>query len=317
MANAVVENPTTGNQNPSRFQRLRRNPIVVKELRGRMRGNRAFAVLTGYLVLLSFGVGIVLLSVLAARNSPGSVSLRQSYGKAVFWVVVGMELLIVSFVAPALTAGAISSEREHQTYDLLRASLLSARSLVFGKLSSAFSFTVLLLFAALPLQSLAFLFGGVAIEEFLIASLLLIVSAFTFSAIGIYFSSLTKRTLVSTVLSFGTTIFIIFGLPILALISANLFQTSMNNPANSMSLTTEALLVFAGWLLVSINPIATAIATEAILISEQSAFYFAFPLSSGATFPILSPWISYTLLYLLISIAVIGLSIRLVRKKEA
>ena len=298
-------------------ERLRRNPIVVKELRGRMRGNRAFVLITVYLALLSGGIGIVFLSLLTTQNSPSSVDVRQTLGKAIFWVVVSMELLTVSFIAPALTAGAISSEREHQTYDLLRASLLPARSLVSGKLFSAFSFIFLLLFAALPLQSLAFLFGGVAIEEFLIASLLLVVSALAFSSIGIFFSSLTKRTLVSTVLSYGAAMMIIFGLPILVLISINLLQTAMNNPANQISLTNQAFLVLGGWLLVSINPIATAIVTELILISEQSAFYYALPLSGGATFPILSPWISYTLFYLLLSVVLIGLSVRFVKKREA
>ncbi len=32
---------------------IRRNPIALKELRGRMRGARAFVILTGYVTLMS------------------------------------------------------------------------------------------------------------------------------------------------------------------------------------------------------------------------------------------------------------------------
>jgi ABC-type transport system involved in multi-copper enzyme maturation permease subunit len=316
MSEAIINDTEARKNRLALPGRLRRNPIVVKELRGRMRGNRAFVLITIYLALLAGGIGIIFLSMLTARNSPSAVDVRQMMGKAIFWVVVSMELLTVSFIAPALTAGAISSEREHQTYDILRASLLPARSLVFGKLFTALSFIFLLLFAALPLQSLAFLFGGVAVEEFLIASLLLVVSALAFSSIGILFSSLTKRTLVSTVLTYGAAIMVIFGLPILVFILASVFQSFVNNLGNQMNVTTETLLVLGGWLLISINPLATAVVTEAILINEQSAFYFAFPLSGGATFPILSPWISYTLFYLLLSAVLILLSIHFVKRRE-
>src|SRR3972149_5434733 len=137
--------------------RFRRNPVVMKELRGRMRGGKAFVILTIYLLLLSTAISIVFLAFTASQNPVGSSDVRQVLGKAIFGMVVGMELFTVSFIAPALTSGAISSEREHQTFDLLRTTLLPARSFVLGKLFSSLFYIVLLLFAALPLQSLAFL----------------------------------------------------------------------------------------------------------------------------------------------------------------
>ena len=144
---------------------LTRNPVVLKELRGRMRGPRAFIVLTLYLLLMSGFVALLYLVYIASVNSAVSGNSGQLVGKFVFGAVVGIELLLVCFIAPAFTAGAISGERERQTYDLLRTTLLPAQALVLGKLASALSYMLLLLVAAFPLQSLAFLLGGVGPEE--------------------------------------------------------------------------------------------------------------------------------------------------------
>ncbi|HRE26176.1 MAG TPA: hypothetical protein PK954_06060 [Anaerolineales bacterium] len=150
------------------------NPVVLKELRGRMRGARAFVVLTVYLVLLAGFVIFLYYLYSASTATAFSASQRGLVGKFVFGGVVGIELLLVCFIAPAFTVGAVSGERERQTYDLLRTTLLPARSLVLGKLGSALVYILLLLFTALPLQSLAFLLGGVAIEELVLATLLLV-----------------------------------------------------------------------------------------------------------------------------------------------
>ena len=167
---------------------LTRNPVTLKELRGRMRGARAFITLVIYLGLMSAFVSLLYaLYVSSGSNYYSGYNAgpdRQLLGKFVFGAVVGIELLLVCFICPAFTVGAISGERERQTFDLLRTTLLRARALVLGKLVSSLSYAALLLVAALPLQSLAFLLGGVAAEEVAIASVLLLSTAFLYSAAG-------------------------------------------------------------------------------------------------------------------------------------
>jgi hypothetical protein len=82
------------------------------------------------------------------------------------------------------------------------------------------------------------------------------------------------------------------------------------------SLTAEMTLLVGGWLLVSFNPLATAAASELILIEQQNAFYFSLPLSNGVTVSLPSPWIVYCLVYLLLSLLLLWLSVRLVRRVE-
>jgi hypothetical protein len=81
-------------------------------------------------------------------------------------------------------------------------------------------------------------------------------------------------------------------------------------------------LITLGWLLVSTNPISTAIASEAILLQEQSPWYFSISLPSSAQvpnppdIPVISPWIGYVVGYLLLSLVLIRLSIRIVSRPE-
>ena len=291
-----------------------RNPVVLKELRGRMRGPRAFVVLTIFLLLLSAFVTLLYVVYAASTSSVYSGTSGQLIGKFVFGAVVGIELLLVCFIAPAFTAGAISGERERQTYDLLRTTLLPARALVLGKLASALSYILLLLLAAFPLQSLAFLLGGVAPQEVLIASLLLVATAFLFGTSGIFFSSLMRRTLGSTVLTYAFALMATLGLPLILVALVPLSSIVFNNAAPGPALETALIVVFG--LLIATNPIATAVTTEIILVNEQSAFYFTIPLSNGANLPLISPWLPFIIFCFVAGSIMTIASIAAVRRSE-
>lgn len=298
------------------IQKLAQNPVMVKELRGRMRGGRAFLIISIYLAMLSCLVGFVYFGYVSSSNSAVGPDIRQTLGKTVFWAVTALELMLVCFIAPALTSGAIASEREHQTFDLLRTTLLPARDLVLGKLLSALSFLFLLLAAAFPIQSMASMFGGVTVEEILVAFLLLLVSTIFFSSLGLFFSSLMKRTLAPTVLAYAGTILMVFGAPMVLFTSLGIFSNVFSNSAMNNPVA-ETILLAIGWLLVATNPLATGVATEIILLQNQSLFYTTIPLNNGLSFPVISPWIGFVLFYLWASLVLFYLSIRMVRKAEA
>ena len=231
-------------------ERLAANPIVVKELRGRMRGNRAFVVITGYVALMSLFAALLYLGYTVSINTSVYNSSTQLVGKVVFGGVVGVELFMVSFIAPAFTAGAISGERERQTYELLRTTLMPARSLVLGKLTSALSFIVLLLFIALPVQSLTFLLGGVALEEVLIALAILLSTALASGAAGIFFSALMRRTLSASVATYGFALVAVVGIPAAALLISAFMGPFIGSQFYSGTPTTtsvESLNCFCCW----------------------------------------------------------------------
>jgi ABC-type transport system involved in multi-copper enzyme maturation permease subunit len=311
--------PAAGSEKTSLWSRIAANPVVLKELRGRMRGGRAFIILTLYLLVTGGIISLIYLGIYLSSLNSMSVGpdLRRSVGKAMFFAVAGMELMMICFIAPALTAGSIAAERERQTYDLLRTTLLSARSLVFGKLVSSLGYIWLLLFAGLPLLSLAYLFGGISIEEVAIAILMMLVTSLFFSAMGLFYSSFMKRTLGPTVLSYATALVIVFGLPMLILMILLLYSSFGYNPGQpSWRTTLELILYIGGWLIVTVNPLGTAFVTELILSDNQSFLYTNITMTGGASLFILSPWIAYLVFYLLFSAVLVLLSIHFVKRVE-
>jgi len=287
------------------------NPVIMKELKGRMRSRRAFILLTAYLTLISLFIGMVYI-ILSDVSALGRVDpdFRQNAGKGIFSTIVLLELLLVSFIGPGLTAGSITSEREHQTFDLLRTSLLSARALILGKLGSAFVYLFLLILTALPIASMAFLLGGVGLAEISIAGLMLVISAIYFCALGLFFSSLMKRTLAATVSSYAVILVSILMLGVVIFLGTFLDTTS------SLSVVQETVLTVILWLMISSSPPLAAIFSEMILVEEQNLFYTSNALFRNSIAYLPSPWIIYTILYLLMTIILVYLSIRLVSRPD-
>lgn len=317
MAESVMQpNPAATARRMSLGERLRRNPITLKEMRSRVRGRRAYVILTFHAGLLSAVVSLIYAAYTASPQAGSNPRDLQALGKIIFSVVVGLQLLLMCFVSPSLTVGAISSEREWQTYDLLRTTLLSARELVLGKLMSALLFVGLLLLAAIPVQSLAFLFGGVTLEEILIGTAMLIVTAFTFSSIGLFFSSLARRTLVATALSNGLSVLLVIGLPVLLVVMLSLLAPVLYGFGSSpIDPATQVRLFALQWLIISITPMPAGIATVAMLSSGDGPFIYNLPFN-GQTLQFLAPWLTYVIVYTLLGAILLWFSIRFVKRAE-
>ncbi|MDX2162482.1 MAG: hypothetical protein SF162_14240 [bacterium] len=293
---------------------FRLNPVMIKELRGRMRGVRAFVVLTVYLGLMG-GLAMMLYLVYStAGRDPGSAAAGE-IGRVLFNGVFAVELVLIVFIAPAFTAGAITGERERQTYDLLRTTLLSGASFVIGKLESALGYIVLLLAAGIPLQAFAFLFGGVTEGELILSLVILLVTAVALGTIGIYFSAGNSRTLAASVRAYTVTLILLFVAPSLATILLGIVRGLLFGAGGLIqSAPLEAVIVYVGHLLTSINPLATAINTQNLLVTQQVSGFYAYTLAAnGSTIPLAAPWIVLTILYLAGSAVLMALTIRAAR----
>lgn len=296
---------------------LWKNPVIVKEVRTRMRGSRAFWMVSIHLGIIVLILGVVYLGLISSLSTSGNLELRRYLGKAIFGLVIALELITISFSAPAITAGMISSERERKTYDLLRVTLLPATNLLVGKYLSALVFVFLLVFTSLPLMGPAFMIGGISIQEILIASLILLVTAIAFCAIGIFFSSLFRRTLISTVITYGLTILLVFGIPFISLILILVFGASINTTSLGLSSETVFVLFTLGWILVSLTPLATILATEIAYIDQHTWWLFSLSLPDNEKMTLISPWVIYVVFYLLLSCLLLWISVRLIRQKDS
>lgn len=296
------------------FQAFAENPVVIKELRGRMRSKAAPYLISAYLGLIGLVIGVVYLTVSSTEAAYWDPQQRQSLGKAIFGVVVLMELFMVSLIAPALTAGAITSERERQTLDLVRTTTLSSHSFIQGKLGSALAYLLLLIFTALPIQSIAFMLGGVGLTELVIATLMMIVTAVHYCSLGIFLSSFMKRTTGASVTAYIIIVlsYVFLGISFFVLSVVSISAYSSN------TLVSEGLEIFVTlflWALVCTNPLLSAIFSEMILVEDQSLFLTTSPLGTyGMTLP--SPWLPFLIFFSVTSLVMILLSIRFLDRPD-
>jgi ABC-type transport system involved in multi-copper enzyme maturation permease subunit len=189
---------------------LQPNPIIVKELRSRMRGGRAALILTGSLL----GLGLVcygVLHIVQAQSQNGMQLVSAHVGQSMFAALALAETLLITFLTPAVTAGAISSEREQLTYDLLLATPLKPGRILRGKLIAALGYVLLLVLAAIPLGSLILIFGGVAPGDLLQALALLLLTTLATGMLGVLCSAVAKRTLRATIMAYFIILLVVVG----------------------------------------------------------------------------------------------------------
>jgi ABC-type transport system involved in multi-copper enzyme maturation permease subunit len=176
--------------------------VLVKELRTRMRGARAYWIVLVYVGCLA----VVLLAnyypaatgpAPVGGGAPAGVSASQ-LGQRIFTYVFCIQGILIALITPAMTAGSITTEREQRSYDLLRTTPLSAGGVIRGKLGAAVLFVGLLLTATLPVASISLLLGGVSPAEIGSTYLVLGATITTFGAVGLFWSALAPRTAPAT-----------------------------------------------------------------------------------------------------------------------
>jgi ABC-type transport system involved in multi-copper enzyme maturation permease subunit len=170
--------------------------IWIREIRGRMRGKRAFVFLTFYLAVLA---GLLWMGLGITRSGPMGALESVSVGRGIFGAIILIETLVVLILGPAYTGSSISQEREKQTFDLLAATPVSSLAIVVGKLLSALSFLAVVVGASIPLASLAFLFGGVGFGDLVLAYVVIACVAVGAGALGVASSAVFRKTQPATV----------------------------------------------------------------------------------------------------------------------
>lgn len=184
------------------------NPVLLKELKVKMRGWRAAGIIALYLLILSL---VALFIIYTTFMNPYGSSIDPQVSIGAYTGLAVVQFILIMFIVPALTAGAIAGEREKQTLDLVLCTRLKPISIITGKLFASTSQTLLLIVSSLPLFSMVFLFGGISIKEVIQLFAFYIVTAVTIGCIGIFFSTCLKRTTAATVFTYGMVAFLCFG----------------------------------------------------------------------------------------------------------
>ena len=175
------------------------NPIFAFSAIRRMRSARTPLLITLYSLLLA----LLAYFTVYGRFMGATVTLgdmRLSVDGYAYMIMLQFALLVL--VAPAMTAGSISGERERQTLDLLLVTNTGAVKLVLGKLLESFGFLALMVMCSLPMLSLVLITGGATFAQVLVSVAFLLLTALAALSVGLVCSSLFQRTVTASVMSY-------------------------------------------------------------------------------------------------------------------
>lgn len=260
--------------------------LLTKELRLRLRRERTIWVLITYLLVMTL-LGFLFIS----RTSPYNSNSVSTVGLGLYTLLVFVQLFLIVFITPAFTATSINGEKERQTFDLLLCSRLSAFELVAGKLVAGLANALLLIAASIPLFSLVFFFGGVGPTQVFQATLVFVVTTIVVGTFGLFCSTLLKHPPVSIAIAY---MFCVIWVITPWLLS---FLLQLSAPFNGSA---QESYIFIG------NPILAMISTF--------TFGGGSPIGTISLFGTsLTPWITYTIVNVLLTIVLLLLSTWLVK----
>ena len=186
-----------------------------------------------------------------------------------------------------------------------------------GKLAAALTYVLLLILAAVPLESLAFVLGGVVVEELALVLVILLVTAFAFAAIGLFLSSLVRTTRAATGLAYATTLLTTVGLPVvLVIFTATLGTGVPGYGLSTRSWVVQVIMTYALYLTAGLSPITAAIFTRMTLEEQDAIWYFWMDVDATHRILIPSAWVVYTVAYLSLALVLLWLAVLRVRRQE-
>lgn len=266
------------------------NPVMVKEIKLRFRNTKSFTGLFFYLLIMGiFVFGFVNLT----STISGSGFFRPEESFLLFTMLSYIQLGLILFITPGLTAGTVSTEREKQTLNILLTTAQSSFQIIFGKLTSSVAFLLLLLIAGLPLYSMVFLYGGVSPSQVAMIFLFYFLTLLAIGSLGVMYSTVTRRTIVSMIVTYSTMIFFTAVTGFFLILSASFAAASMGTGISPIS-----------YLWASINP------AVVLLTLLEPGFQTEIMDMTGISIPL---WISYSIFYILIFLGALWMSVSKLR----
>lgn len=299
------------------------SPILRVELQRRFRSARSFGALTVYLAIVS-GLALVLYLGVSIANASGpggsGIESGRTAGRALFYITSGLLLVLVCFIGPLFSVGAIAAERENATLDALRMTPLPARDIVLAKFASAYGYVALLTLVTLPVFMLVLLIGGVEAAQIGVALCVVLAAGFAFTALGVLSSALAKSRMGAAIITYIVLLFIVAGTAIFSLITAPGLMAARAALASGGS---TAGIVFGQLLLIaplSLSPISALVSNEMNFRASGHVFTITpdpLPgLPAASAIPMPAPFVMMTVLYGLAGLVLLWLAARRVAKSD-
>ncbi len=178
--------------------------VARKELKSMFASPMGWVILS--LLMFAFGTQYLngvndYFAVMSGAMRPAErTGVTQFVGQSVY----GLASFIILFAVPLLSMRLISEERRSQTLPFLFSAPLSLTEIVVGKFVGLVTFlSVLIVFIAVMLSTLK-IWADIDFGFIIANSVGLLLMVASFSALGLYFSSLTQQPVIAAILTFIT-----------------------------------------------------------------------------------------------------------------
>jgi ABC-type transport system involved in multi-copper enzyme maturation permease subunit len=217
-----------------------KNPVLRKELTSRM-SIRRMSKANRLALTLFMAVVLPIVYLIIARVLFINSSVRD--GRDIFGVIaVGFQMAFAVLLAPTLTSGVITLEREKQTWNALLLSRLTSWEIVWGKLLGSVVPALAMQLLFIPILIMAALKGGVSLGNFIGAEVFVVFCTFFYGIIGMFFSWICRRTQLAAASAMATVMISVVASPVLALWQ-NLTSSYQAKPETFIPLWTNPFYV--------------------------------------------------------------------------
>jgi ABC-type transport system involved in multi-copper enzyme maturation permease subunit len=174
------------------------NPILLRVVESGGKKKRDLAIRCAYLGLLVFFVIFTLFT--TRQMDTSSLTDLSNASRQIFRSMSYLQLALVALLAPIFTAGAITQEKDSQTYDILLSTPLTNGQIVLGSLLSRLFFVIALLISGIPIFSVTRIYGGVAFGSIAMSITIAAATAFVTGSLAMAIATFkvgTRRTIFS------------------------------------------------------------------------------------------------------------------------
>ena len=214
---------------------MKNNPVYKREMLVRSRSFRIPLIIMIFNGILAVVALLNMYQSIAQVKVSGSV--RYENFLQLYAFVAALEFMLLMFIMPALTSASISGERERHTLELMFTTKIRPVEIVVGKLMSAFSQLMILVVSSLPILLVSYVVG-----------------ALYCGSLGIFASSLMKRSTFSNVITYGIMLVVVVGTYMLNVFLLKISETEISTMALNSGETIPKASSGASVYLLLLNP---------------------------------------------------------------
>ena len=218
-----------------------KNPVLRKELTSRM-SIRRMSKANRLALTLFMAVVLPIVYLIIARVLFIDRSVQD--GRDIFLLIaIGFQTAFAVLLAPTVTSGVITLEREKQTWNALLLSRLTSWEIVWGKLLGSMVPALAMQLIFIPILIMAALKGGVSIGTFIGAEVFVVFCTFFYGIIGMFFSWLCRRTQLAGASAIATVMISVVTSPVLLALWQNQEYSYQIKPETFIPLWTNPFYV--------------------------------------------------------------------------